>query len=68
MTLPLYSALARPHLEYCIQMWRPQYRRDMNLLEHIQRRATEMIQGIEHLILQDRMRKLELLSLEKEKL
>ena len=39
----------RPLLEYCVQMWSPQYRRDVDLLEHMQRRATEMIQGVEHL-------------------
>ena len=31
--LPIYSELVRHHLEYCVQMWSPQYRRDMELLE-----------------------------------
>ena len=39
--LPLCSV--RPHLKWCIQMWSPQYRRDVELLERVQRRATKMI-------------------------
>ena len=60
--------LVRSHLEYYIQIWNPQYRRDVDLLEHNQKRATKRIQGIEHLSYVDRLRKLRLFSLEKRRL
>ena len=66
--LPLCSAPVRFHLECCNQMWNPQYKRDTDLLECIQRRATKMIQGMEHLSYKDRLRGLGLFSLEKRRL
>jgi len=66
--LPLCSALVRPHLESCIQLWSRQHGKDMDLSGRVQRRATKMIQGMEHLSCEQRLRDFELFRLERRRL
>jgi len=56
IVLQLYKSLVRPHLEYSVQAWRPHFRKDIDLLEGVQRRATKLITSIKDETFQDRLR------------
>jgi len=53
----------RSHLGYCIQTWGPQNKEDAELLEWVQKTATEMFRRLESLFCEERLRELCLFSL-----
>ena len=62
--LNLYKSLVRPHLEYCVQAWRPFLQQDVDNIEKVQRRATKMIPELANLEYSERLKRCKLTTLE----
>ena len=68
LIVPLCKAIFSPHLEYCIQAWRPFSKKDIDKLERIQRRATKMIPELRDLSYESRLLQCDLTTLETRRL
>ena len=68
LNVPLYKAIVRPHLEYCIQAWIPYLRKDIYMPATIHRRATKLIPGLRDLTYEERLKECGLTTLDTRRL
>ena len=61
--LYLFKSLVRPHIEYCMPIWKPKLRRDKIAIENVLRQSSKWIPGLENLEYEDRLRMLTLPSM-----
>lgn len=65
VTVSLFSALVRLHLESSVHFWAHHYKEDIEVLENAQRRIMELMKGLEPKSYKKRLRDLDIFSLEK---
>ena len=68
LIIPLYKTMVRPHLEYCIEAWMPYRKKDIDMLERVQRRATKMIQKLRNFSYEMRLKECGLTTQETKRL
>ena len=64
MIKSLYNSYVRPHLEYCVQVWKPHFKQDIQLLESVQRRATKLIPSLRNKPYEHRLKELNMFTVE----
>ncbi|KAJ7413918.1 hypothetical protein WISP_87615 [Willisornis vidua] len=63
--IPLCLALVKLHLKSCVQFWVPHYKKDIEVMEHVQRMLMDLVKVLENKSSEKQLRKLGLFRLEK---
>ena len=63
-TKRLYTTFVRPHLEYAASVWNPYAKKDIKLIEKVQRRVTKLPSSARNLSYEERLKKFNLTTLQ----